>query len=122
MVIIANYMKRLVFFFLMALTFLSQGIVFAGNNVTKRFNVNGVCEKCKARIENAAYIKGVKYADWNVDTHDLTVKYDSTKTSPEIILKNIAKSGHDNELFKAEDADYNKIPSCCKYRSGIKKH
>ena len=115
-------MQRLVLLFLIVFTFMAQSNVFAGSTVTKHFNVNGVCDQCKARIENAAYVKGVKYADWNVDTHDLTLKYDSTKTSPEIILKSIAKAGHDNELFKAEDADYNKIPSCCKYKSGIKKH
>src|ERR1035437_1697948 len=106
-------MNRLVFL-LIVFTFLSQSNVIAGKPiVTKHFTVNGVCEQCKARIENAAYVKGVKYADWNVDTHDLTVKYDSTKTFPEIILKSIAKAGHDNDLFKAEDEDYNKIPKCC---------
>ncbi len=116
-------MQRLVFFLLVSFSFLSPASVFAGKPiVTKHYNVNGVCEQCKARIESAAYVKGVKYADWNVDTHDLTVKYDSTKTSPEIILKSVAKAGHDNELFKAEDEDYNKIAKCCKYKSGIKKH
>ncbi len=110
-------------FLFIALTFFIQSDVFAGpNTVTKHFNVNGVCSQCKERIENAAYVKGVKFADWNIDTHDLTVKYDSTKTSPEIILKSIAKAGHDNEMYKAEQEDYNKIASCCKYRSQIKKH
>ena len=107
---------------LIAFNFLFQSNVFAGNTITRHFKVEGVCEKCKARIENAAYVKGVKYADWNIESSDLTVKYDSTKTSPEVFLKSVAKAGHDNELFKAEDADYNKIASCCKYRSGTKKH
>ena len=113
-------MTRLFAFFLLVFTFSSVSMVFAGNNITKHFNVNGVCEQCKTRIEAAAYVKGVKYADWNVDTHDLTVKYDSTKTSSEIILKSVAKAGHDNELFKADEGDYNKVAACCKYRSGIK--
>jgi copper chaperone CopZ len=115
-------MQRLVIFLSIAVTFFFQNNVFAGNNITRHFKVSGVCEKCKTRIENAAYVKGVKYADWNIDSQDLTVKYDSTKTSPEIFLKSIAKAGHDNEMFKADDEDYNKIASCCKYRSGIKKH
>ncbi len=105
---------------IIAACFLS-GEVFAGNTVvTRHFNVDGVCGKCKERIENAAYVKGVKYADWNIDTHDLTVKYDSAKTSPEIFLQSIAKVGHDNELFKADDAVYNKIHKCCRYRKEAK--
>ena len=99
-------------------------LTFAGNPnvVTNKYTVNGVCDKCKKRIEEAAYLKGVKYADWNVDTHVLTVKYDSTKTSADLILQRVAKAGHDSEHFKATDDDYNKLPSCCMYRSGIKKH
>jgi periplasmic mercuric ion binding protein len=116
-------MYKLALIFFAAFTFLIQGNAIAGpNTVTKHFVVNGVCDQCKARIENASYIKGVKYADWNVKTHELTVKYDSTKTSPEVILKSIAKAGHDNELYKAETEDYDKIAKCCKYRSGIKMH
>ncbi|MCD6013666.1 MAG: copper chaperone [Flavipsychrobacter sp.] len=96
---------------------------FAGNTIVVRtFHVDGVCGKCKERIENAAYVKGVRFAEWKKSTGELTVKYDSTKTSPEVFLKNVAKSGHDNELFKAEEGDYGKISPCCKYRSGIKAH
>ena len=116
-------MQRLFSFLLIAGLFLTPTVSFAGGkNVTMHFKVNGVCEQCKTRIENAAYVKGVKYAEWNVDTHDLIVKFDSTKTSPEVFLKSIAKAGHDNDLFTAEEADYNKIAKCCRYRSGIKKH
>jgi periplasmic mercuric ion binding protein len=116
-------MQRLFSFLLIAGLFLTPKVSFAGGKtVTKHFTVNGVCGQCKTRIEDAAYVKGVKYADWNVKTHDLTIKYDSTKTSPEVFLKSIAKAGHDNELYKAENADYNKVANCCKYRSGIKPH
>lgn len=90
--------------------------------VTGNYTVNGVCEQCKKRIEDAAYIRGVKYAEWNVNSHSLLVKYDASKASPELILKSIAKAGHDSENYKATDQDYNKLPSCCRYRSGVKMH
>jgi len=116
-------MLRYAVLFAILFSFVSVTSAQAGSHtVTKHFNVNGVCEQCKTRIENAAYVKGVKFAEWNVDTHDLTVKYDSEKTSPEVILKNIAKAGHDNELFKAETDDYDKLHKCCHYRSGTKIH
>ena len=117
-------MYRLSIYILLVVAACPPRLALAGNrnNVTHKYNVNGVCEQCKKRIENAAYIKGVKYAGWNVETHNLTLKYDSTKTTPEIILKSISKAGHDSELFKATDEDYNKLPTCCRYRSGIKMH
>ncbi len=115
-------MRHLLFLFLMAVTTLPALPAQAGNTVTMHFKVSGVCEQCKTRIEAGAYVKGVRYASWDIDTHELTVKFDSSKTTPQIILKSIAKAGHDNELFKAEDVDYNKVTNCCKYRSGIKKH
>ena len=91
------------------------------NIVTDHKKVEGVCEQCKKRIEDAAYVKGVKTAEWNPDTRDLYLRYDSTKTNTEIILKSVAKAGHDNELFKADDADYAKQPKCCRYKT-VKKH
>ena len=117
-------MHRLLFLLAIVAILLPPKGVLAGNKtVTQHYSVSGVCEKCKARIEKAAYdIKGVRFAEWNIDTHDFTIKYDSTKTSAEVILKTIAKAGHDNELFKADDNDYNKLPECCHYRSDIKKH
>ena len=117
-------MVRIFVYCLLWVLFLSPNTLLAGSHdvVKQTFVVNGVCEQCKKRIEEAAYVKGVKYADWNVETHDLTVRYDSSKTKPEIILQNIANKGHDNQMFKAPDNDYNKLPSCCRYKSGIKKH
>ena len=91
------------------------------NIVTAHVSVSGVCDKCKNRIEDAAYIKGVKHASWNANTQDLTIKYDSTKTNTDAILQNIAKAGHDNEKYKATETDYNKLPNCCHYKT-VKKH
>ena len=117
-------MRRIVAYLL----FISVSIVanpsFAKDSklVTAHFTVNGACDQCKSRIENAAYIKGVKFAEWSEVSHDLTVKYDTTKTSSDDILKHIAKSGHDAGSFKALDEDYNKVPKCCRYRDGAKMH
>ena len=121
---ITIHMNRVLISFLLCCFFWAPGRTYAANHniVTGNYLVNGVCDQCKKRIEDAAYIKGVKYAAWNVETHNLTIKYDSSKTSPELILKSIAKAGHDSEKMAATDDDYNKLPSCCKYRSGIKKH
>ncbi|MBN1183177.1 MAG: heavy-metal-associated domain-containing protein [Bacteroidales bacterium] len=89
---------------------------------TLNFQVSGVCNSCKARIENAALIKGVKQANWNKETQMLTVVFNSTKTTEDNIHKSIADAGHDTEKIKASDEAYSKLPKCCAYRDGIKVH
>jgi len=86
------------------------------NVISTHFVVNGVCDQCKKRIEDATYIKGVKFANWSIETHVLDIRYDTTKTNADIILKAVADAGHDNEKYRATDAAYNSIPNCCRYR------
>lgn len=87
--------------------------------VTDTLMVSGNCGSCKTRIEKAAYIKGVKRADWNKETKKLIVTYKQSKTSSEDILKSIAAAGHDSEVATAPDNSYDKLPGCCKYRTGV---
>jgi len=84
--------------------------------ITATFKVSGNCEQCKNRIENAADIKGVKRTDWNADTKILKVIYRADKVSENQIKEAIAKAGHDVESFIADEATYNKLPGCCRYR------
>lgn len=81
------------------------------------FKVEGLCGQCKERIENAAYIKGVKFAEWDKKTKMLKVVFRKDKTTVETIQKAIAKAGHDTGEFKADDETYNNLPACCAYRS-----
>jgi len=86
------------------------------DTIVKTFKVDGECGMCKDRIETAAKsIDGVDDAVWSIDTKILTLTY-SNKLDPAIVLKKIADVGHDNEMFKASDDVYNKLPKCCLYR------
>jgi copper chaperone CopZ len=83
---------------------------------TKTLKVNGECGMCKKTIENACYgVKGLKTAEWDVDSLTLTVTFDSTKTTPKAILKRVAMVGYDNEQFKAVEKAYLKLHGCCQY-------
>lgn len=62
--------------------------------ITSEFMVKGVCDQCKARIENAAYIKGVKFCEWNKETKVFKVTYNSQKTDLQKIHESIAAAGH----------------------------
>ena len=84
---------------------------------TSTISVKGNCGECKERIENAADIKGVKNDIWNEETKILAVTYDTKKVTLEQIEKAIAKAGHETVSQKADDRAYNKLPSCCKYKT-----
>jgi len=79
--------------------------------------VDGVCLMCKKRIEKAALnSKGVKFASWDLKTHQLSLIIDENKTGTKIIQQNIAAVGHDTKGIRAKDHAYNQIDPCCKYR------
>lgn len=89
---------------------------------TIEFNVSGVCGMCEKRIEDAALIKGVKFADWNKSTQKLKVVFLPGKTNQLSIHQAVAKAGHDTNLVKALDEDYQRLNACCKYRDGSEIH
>jgi cation transport ATPase len=89
---------------------------------TEEFKVHGVCDQCKERIENAAYIKGVKRCEWNKQTEKITVVYNPEKTDLLTIHTRIAEAGHSTEKVEASNAVYKKLPKCCAYREGVHKH
>ena len=83
---------------------------------TTHFKVFGACEQCKARIELAVKIKGVKLGVWDEDTKMLTLEYDSTIVGLDKIKNKILLVGHDLEDQKAKDIIYKELPACCHYR------
>lgn len=80
------------------------------------FFVDGICGMCKTRIEDLAYsVKGVKWAEWNLESKQLVVKFDG-EINTEKLAKTLTKGGHDNWMFTAKNKAYNNLHSCCKYR------
>jgi outer membrane receptor for ferrienterochelin and colicins len=80
------------------------------------FKVNGLCEQCKHRIEQAIKVNGVDSANWDVQSKILSLTYDTTIISLETIQQRILAVGHDVENIKATPTAYNSLPSCCRYR------
>lgn len=115
-------MKKIVFIFSMFLIGFSvqaQTIkeVKKNKNAKVAFNVDGICGMCKKRIEIAALkTKGVKFAIWDVKTHQINIILDERKTSLNTIKQNIANVGHDVRDFIATDEAYASVHPCCKYR------
>ncbi|PQB03587.1 heavy-metal-associated domain-containing protein [Aureitalea marina] len=86
-------------------------------NAKASIEVDGVCMMCKFRIEKAAVkSKGVKSANWNMETHILDLIFDERKTDLTTIKTNIAAVGHDTKDIKATIEAYESVDDCCRYR------
>lgn len=107
-------MKQLI---IIALLLVVTGSFAQNKNTQAVIEVDGVCLMCKARIEKACLsIKGVKSANWDVDTHKLKLFFDDNKATLKTIKSKIAAVGHDTQDIKATPEAYNAIHACCKYR------
>lgn len=115
-------MKTLLIIFSCILISTQTGFAQKKQIVKDTISVDGICEQCKERIEDAAYIKGVKKADWNKETKKLAIIFDQGKTTLKAIETSIAKAGHNAGEIKALPADYNKLPSCCAYKDSQVDH
>lgn len=115
-------MKRLIVFLSIIMASVTAMAQDGKDIVTKSYKVDGNCGMCKKRIEEAAYVKGVKRAEWNKETHMLAVTYKPSKTTDDAILKSVAKAGHSSEKVAATEADYKKLPECCQYKTNTCEH
>ncbi len=118
-------MKRFIVFVIAVISSFSTAVLAQTTDkgtITEKIKVAGNCGMCKQRIENAAYGKGVKHAEWDKATGMLTVTYRTDKTSGTDILKRIASVGHDADELHADSAAYQKLPACCAYKTNPNRH
>ncbi len=107
-------------FFVGLLLLVSGSALAQTSEVT--FWVNGVCGMCEKRIESALINSpGVKFADWDIETLQVKVVYNSKKLSEQKLHEIVAGVGHDTQKVRAKDEDYAKVNGCCKYRT-LDKH
>ncbi|MGO1649989.1 MAG: TonB-dependent receptor domain-containing protein [Sphingobacterium sp.] len=104
-----------IFRYLILSILLMAGTSVFAQQITDHFEVAGNCAMCKKRIENAGQNAGATSITWNVDDHQTTVTFDSTKTSLSSIKEAIAKAGHDTKEFRASDEAYESLHECCAY-------
>jgi Cation transport ATPase len=116
-------MKRyIIFLSIIASSFSALAQEVNKDIVTEKYKVEGNCNMCKKRIEEAAFTKGVKRAEWNKEDHMLTLTYKPSKTTADAVLANVAKVGHSSDKAEAKEADYKKLPQCCQYKTETCNH
>lgn len=79
------------------------------------------CGDCKDRIEEALnYTKGVVFAELDVETKKVTVRFVTKKISLQQVKEAIAAIGYDADDVKAEPKAQQSLPKCCQ-PNGMKK-
>lgn len=109
-------MKSFILLVIATLFTANTGFSQKNNTVTATVKISGNCGMCKNAIEKAADKKKISKAEWNKETKLAIITYDNEKTSLDVVLKDIALAGYDNQSFLAPDDAYNKLPECCKYK------
>lgn len=105
-------MKTVVLF----IAIFSFGVAFNQKKTeTVEIKTSAQCGMCKDRLEEALnYAKGVKFAELDLDTKKIKIKYKTDKISKESLIKVINMTGYDAGESPAEKKAYESLPACCK--------
>lgn len=105
--------------FLLTMLLLVQTISFGQDKKAKfetaTIQTSAECGDCKERIEGMLnYTKGVKFAELDVPSRKLTVKFATATITLAEIKQKLSDLGYDADEVKANHEAYEKLPSCCK--------
>ena len=100
---------------LLIITALLLGSISYGQMKTVVIHTSAECNECKDRLETMLnYKKGVQFAELDVPSRDLTVKYNENKITLDQIKKDISELGYDADEQKADSKAQGKLPACCR--------
>ena len=115
-----NLIVKIILLLTLILTY-KESSAQINNQKTETVKILGVRGNCKMRIEKTGNLNKIVKVNWNKYTQTAIIKYDSTVTNKDEILKRISLVGHDNELFLAPDSAYSSFPTHCQYERLEKK-
>lgn len=80
-----------------------------------KFKTSAKCGMCKKRIErDLGVTKGVSNATLDLKTKEVTIVYNTKKTSPEKLKQAVALIGYDADEVVADQKAHDALPDCCK--------
>lgn len=102
--------------FLIALNILFLSFTVAAQKTqSAEIKTSAECGSCKERLEGKLnYTEGIRFAELDLSTKVLTVKYTASKISLDEIRKIISETGYDADEVKANPEALEKLPACCK--------
>lgn len=103
-------MKNLLLFILL----LVSPAFFAQKQAGVSIQTNAQCGDCKERIETELnQTKGVIYAELNLETKVVEIKFRPSKVNPEALHKVITSIGYNADDQKADPRAQKALPLCC---------
>ena len=108
-------MKNIIFLFICLMGFqTAKAQDKKASSETAIIQTSAQCGDCKERIEELLnYTKGVTFAELDLVTKKVTVKFKSSKISLTEIKKKISDLGYDADEIKANAEGIKKLPACC---------
>lgn len=103
------------------IAFVFIGAFAIGQTEEVKIKTSSECGSCKKRIEEKLnYTKGIQFAELDVPSKELTVKFNSKKITKDEIKEIIAELGYDADDVKANPESVKALPACCQ-PGGMKK-
>lgn len=88
---------------------------------TIEFKTSAVCEMCKERIEDELnYTKGVVYAELDVDTKIVEVKFKTKFLNENRVKAIVANLGYNAGDTKRNEGAFKELPKCCRMEGECK--
>tara|TARA_B110000438_G_C15203789_1_gene389874 strand:- start:69 stop:467 length:399 start_codon:yes stop_codon:yes gene_type:complete len=114
------YMKNILLLFLV---FFVTSTLMAQRKTEVSFSVRGNCSACEKNIEAAYDVKGIVFADYDLENETMTVVYKTKHFHcGHDVQKLAANVGYDTQDIKADEVAYSKLSACCKYRDPSSKN
>lgn len=106
-------MKNIVL--MIAILFIGNGFAQEGKKTVEMvIATSAECGTCKKTLEEKLnYTKGIRYAELDVASKQLTVAYSPKKIAPDEIRKIISETGYDADDVPANVGSQNALPVCC---------
>lgn len=80
------------------------------------------CEMCKKRIEDKLnYTKGVKFAELDVTSKVLTVKFNESKITEKNVKEILSSIGYHADDVKRDEKAHANLPGCCQSSTTVAK-
>lgn len=100
--------------FLLSILFITSAVQ-AQKTEEVQIKTSAECGSCKDRLEGKLnYVDGIRFAELDVETKMLTVKFKPATISLEEIKKMITELGYDADDMRANPEAVEKLPACCK--------
>lgn len=85
------------------------------NEKKTAFYVRGNCDMCKERIEETATsVPGVYSAEWDVNSSELKLSFDSIVTNEMLVKAKLSEVGHGSPGFPVLPEKDAALPKCCR--------